>query len=319
VPLRYLILTGHGRSGTNWLLRVLDRSAETFCRSEVNEIEASPFASLPCPVARSTSEVPSAEAWSSAVEWASERFGERDQPIGVSKKYFHRISNAFGLYRLLRRRRLRRLLSVTDPRLARREWPMPFWLGRASAVREACPVLKMVLVPGWIVWALETRPEARVLHIVRHPGGFLNSWLRRYVEGKDRDAIRKANYDRLTLVANADPAWGERFGYIEALSLEESELWFWAYSTAVIHEAGENRENYFLVRYETLAADTLAASQRIYEWAGVTWSDEVRDRISSSTAADTSKSESWRERLSTEQASAVDRIVETAGLDVLLS
>ena len=48
-PAHYALIAGHGRSGTNWLLHLLDRSATTHCRNEPNEIAGNAFAALPTP------------------------------------------------------------------------------------------------------------------------------------------------------------------------------------------------------------------------------------------------------------------------------
>ena len=42
----YAFVTGNGRSGTNWLLELLDLSPQTFCRSEPSGIETSPLKAL---------------------------------------------------------------------------------------------------------------------------------------------------------------------------------------------------------------------------------------------------------------------------------
>ena len=36
-PRRYVLIAGQGRSGTNWLLQILDLSSQTHCRNEPND------------------------------------------------------------------------------------------------------------------------------------------------------------------------------------------------------------------------------------------------------------------------------------------
>jgi len=44
--LGYALVSGHGRSGTNWLLELLDLSPQTFRRSEPRGVETSPLRKL---------------------------------------------------------------------------------------------------------------------------------------------------------------------------------------------------------------------------------------------------------------------------------
>ena len=42
----YALITGQGRSGTNWLLELFDASSKTFCRNEPDRLEGSPLGLL---------------------------------------------------------------------------------------------------------------------------------------------------------------------------------------------------------------------------------------------------------------------------------
>ena len=63
----YALIAGHGRSGTNWLLHLLDRAAATHCRNEPNEIAGNEFAALPSPFVPVVDPTAFAEPWSRAV------------------------------------------------------------------------------------------------------------------------------------------------------------------------------------------------------------------------------------------------------------
>ena len=251
-PYDYVLIVGQGRSGTNWLLQLLDLSPHTHCRNEPNEIPDSPMSKLPNAwVSRSA--MPALDTnWDDAVRWTSHHMGERDQPLTSSKRHIHELSRKLQLHRLLKHRRLRSAIALLSPSLTHREWQLPWWLGRRRKLDEALPVLKLLQVPGWAVWVLANRPNVLVVHIVRHPGGFLHSWRNRYLARHDPNEVAKANHERLRIVIDADPSWAGRFGDIGGMTADESELWYWRYATETVHQAGIRSSAYQLVVYEDL-------------------------------------------------------------------
>jgi len=47
---KYVIVTGHGRSGSNLILDMLDCHEATFCRNESNKLKSSKLSRLPTPL-----------------------------------------------------------------------------------------------------------------------------------------------------------------------------------------------------------------------------------------------------------------------------
>ncbi len=303
-----LLICGHGRSGTNWLLSLLDYSPRTHCRNGPYALAGNPLGALPArSVARDDAPLQGAD-WDAAMRWTAARMGAGDQRIAVHKHHLHRWSHPLGLTSVLYRNRLRRLLGLAWPPLRKPEWRMPFWLGSARRLAEALPVVRMSQAPGWGCWVLAHRPATAVLHIVRHPAGFLDSWRRRYVAARDADAVLAANRERLHEVRDVDPTWGRRFGDIDALSLEASELWYWRYSTEVMHKAGESAPGYKLVVYESLAEDVAKVAQDVYRHCGLDWSPGVERRIAATGRESAGIAAGWKNRLASEQVDLIERI-----------
>ena len=73
-----VLIVGHGRSGTNWLLEMLDLSSRTHCRNEPNVIRDSPLTAIHAELIDPSNDAELDEHWDSAVAWAAERQGERD-------------------------------------------------------------------------------------------------------------------------------------------------------------------------------------------------------------------------------------------------
>jgi len=309
----YALIVGQGRSGTNWLLELLDRSPETFCRSEPYGAVESPFNQLSMHrwiVRADQSELE--EHWDETIRWTRTHMGLRDRVVHVRKDHLHEASRRLGLYRCVRGPRLRAALSRVMPGLRGGEWEMPWWLGSNERLARALAVVKLVAPPGWASFVLRQRPEIPVLHIVRHPGGFLNSWSNRYLSSRDPDAVLAANLARLRDVVAEEPAWAGRFGDIAAMSAEESELWYWHYANDVVFRAGNSQSAYFRIVYEELVQDPVRVMRSVYEHCDLEWTNSIETAVRGTTST-ADLAFGWRARLDPEQLRLTERFAEAAG------
>lgn len=307
----YCIIAGHGRSGTNWLLELLDLSSQTFCRNEPYGSETSPLRELDEDrFVNRTDQTALDRRWDDAVLWTANHMGERDRPIVVPKDHVYPVSRTLGLYRMVRGPRYRKVLRSILPSLRGGEWRPPSWVFNRARLAEALPVLKLVSSPGWLVYVLKRRPRACVLHIVRHPGGYLNSWANRYRSENDEGMILRLNRARLEVVAQEDPAWADRFGDIARMTTEESELWFWRYATETIDRAGQGKPAYHRIVYEELTSSPVPIVKRCYEDCGLEWSQDIEQAVVSASQVSRGIAAKWRKRLREDQIDLVSRILE---------
>ena len=308
--MQHVIIVGEGRSGTSWLLDLVNSSRRTHCRNEPETIlESSPIARLPSPVVLTDAAAAELERdWDAALRWTATRMGRRDLPIPGPKDHVYELGRRLGLARTvnsLPRRYLAKLL----PSLRPSEWRIPFWVGSEAALGRAVVIFKMLQVPAWAAWVLARRPETNVVHIVRHPGGFLNSWRNRHLGVHDPDDVLRANRDRLDAIRTAHPEWAERFGDIDAMAVGESELWYWRYATETIHAAGAGKPQYHRVLYENLAADPVATGRPIFDFCGLEWDDRIARRVRSRSTESASIAAAWRTKLPQEELAHVDRVL----------
>jgi hypothetical protein len=314
----YAIIVGQGRSGTNWLLDLLDLSPRTHCRNEANELADSPLAQLPSPTVRNDFSEDFGQQWDRAIALSALRLGARDSIGTHPKDHLYEPARRLGGAALLNKNKARKLLSLTTPSLGTTEWFVPWWFASERSLKGAYLVLKLNQVPAWAQWLLLNRPQALVIHIVRHPGGFLNSWQKRYLALEDPEAVKKANFQRLEQIAKSDPHWAERFGNLEAMSVHESELWYWCYATETIHNEGcdprsapvENRKNYLPVVYEELVADALAKTKQIYEKCHLPWTVDIERKVTQKAFNSKTIATAWRNKLSSEHVKLVERILD---------
>ncbi|MBW2420442.1 MAG: sulfotransferase [Deltaproteobacteria bacterium] len=308
--LNYALVSGHGRSGTNWLLELLDLSPQTFCRNEPSGIEGSPLKKLDHDrwVKRDDQRGLS-EGWDEAVRWTAARMGERDRKITMPKNHMYQISRDLGLHRVVRGPKYRRALSSVLPSLRGGEWLPPSFVFNQKRLAQALPVLKLVSSPGWSDFVLHHRPGVRLFHIVRHPGGFLQSWTKRYRSKQDEETTHRNNRARLEDIAREQPEWAERFGDIAAMTTEESELWFWCHAAETIDRAGEKRAAYYRIVYEELASDAVPIVRHCYEMCGLDWSEHIEQAVIAASQLSESIASKWQRELSDQQVELVMRIL----------
>lgn len=287
-----VLIVGAGRSGTNWLMRLLDASTTTFCRSEPLDIPSSPIHALPDRQAMAAgADAAMARAWDEFLEWTVTHSGVRDLRPGAPKEYYRTWAQRLHLIDFWTRRPAR-LARRYLPRYRREEWPVAFVHAERFATSTA--VIKVNGLPEWhCKWILEHRPEVRVIHIVRHPGGALHSAENRFFSrlGPDELAAEQALYaGHIEHAAAEYPDWAALDVEPSGLSPVEALAWSWRYQNEMIEAAGRGRPNYSLVVYEHLAADPLATARRLYHFCDLALDAATMDRIEA-----TLGSNNWRD------------------------
>jgi len=237
--------------------------------------------------------------------------GRLDPVVRVRKNYLYEASRLLGPYRCVHGARLHAALSRFVPSLRGEEWEIPRWLGSQAGLARSLPIVKLVTPPGWATFVLRRRPAIPVLHIVRHPGGFLNSWANRYLALNDPEAVLAANLARLREIVAEDPSWAERFGDIASMNAEESELWYWHYANEVVFRAGDSQPAYCRIFYEELVQDPVPVMRSVYERCNLTWTDSIEVAIRR-TASTADLAYGWRERLAPDQRRRAERFAEGA-------
>ena len=318
-PPGYAVITGNGRSGTNWVEAILHASPLTHCRSEPYGIPTSPFHQVPqlWKTGRTTPDM--ARLWDEIVTWSRSRIGRGDHEFSSPKRYVHPLAQASGIARLIAHSKSRRLLGFMQPSLRQGESLMPWWIGSQRRLEQAYPVFKINLDRCMVSWTLTNRPQARILHVVRHPCGRLNSWLSRYVAGRNVDDILVVRKDRLRKIGEAESDWRAKFGDIEALSLVECEVWFWRYLNESVYAAGHDHPGYLRLVYEDLAEYPLEHARQAYAFCGLPWDAQVEAIVTcgldSSSGGKRSRTpasiaRAWKTKLSPEHIRTVERIVQ---------
>lgn len=322
-PSAYAIITGNGRSGTNWLEAILDASPQTHCRSEPYGIPTSPFHQLPH-VWNAGTMAPDMEGlWDEVVGWSRSHIGRRDHAFKSPKLFVHPLAQVSGITRLIAHTKSRRVMALVQPSLRHGEWRMPWWIGNQTRLERAYPVFKIDLDRRMTAWILGHRPQARIVHIIRHPCGRLKSWLSRFVAGRNAVEILSVRRERLRKIGEAEPDWKAKFGEIEAMDLVECEVWFWRYFNESLYAAGQGNPAYLRLIYEDLVEAPLANARKAYAFCGLPWDAHVEGIVTRGlgdsiwgklSGTPTSVASAWRTKLSPEHIRIVERIVHDSPL-----
>lgn len=310
----YALIVGAGRSGSGWFLDLFDLSPQTHCRNEPDGIQTSPLCCLPGGSVADEHSFPALLAdWDEAIQWTVARMGERDRPIRIPKNHFRAGRHSPRLARLVLDPKFRRLLGVAYRELRQREWIAPRWLCSSRKLKNALPVLK-IAPPGWTVFVLQNKPQTEVFHLVRHPGGFLNSWSNRYLVGRNHNAVSAANKERLHQIAAMDSSWAERFGDIDALCIEESELLYWCYTNEIIANEGQVSDRYHRILYEDLVQETVVCMRHAFAACGLDWTEAIQRCVVAGSKQSHLIASRWREGLSNKQMAIVHRILNASAM-----
>lgn len=321
--MRYILIVGNGRSGTNWLLDILDASRLTFCRSEPDGIYSSPMRKIHD--LEFKEQVHDSDAfgnhWDVMVEWTRLHIGIRDHQITTPKKYIHPVSLKLGLARWPNRPKIRKLLSFIMPELRQEEILMPWWIGDRYKLTQAIPVFKIDLDPWLVSWILQHRSQTTMLHIVRHPGGILNSTLERFWNKCSPEKATKEleiNRNKLRTILKYEAEWADRFGNIDKMNYAETVLWLWCYKNERLFHIGKDCPNYMHIVYEKLTQDPVNYAKTIYQFCKLPWNPSVEDLIRAGTkesvweklsSTPTVVAEAWKAKLSQEYQTLTKRVL----------
>ena len=316
--LQYALLVGQGRSGTNYLLELLDQSPATHCRNEPDQLEGAALGRFRR--ARFFLDEPERDLlereWDDAVAEAASSMGPRDHVVPGAKDWLYALGRRPGFFWLRMRYLLSHRFGGSGKPMDGREIRFPAWMAKRAELEGAFHVFKLNAASGLAEFVLARRPEARTLHIVRHPGGFAKSWWKRWVLGEGhqqrgaagKDELQDA--DRLRALASRDPEWARLMGDVESMSALEAELWWWRYCNERVHELGRGSDAYRLVVFEELTAHPVEVARGVYEFCGIPYGREVETRVGALSRGSRGIAHAWREDLEPEARETVERVLD---------
>jgi hypothetical protein len=324
--LNYLAIFGLMRSGTTWIGKVLDSSPDVIYLHEPDYVKRIPC--LPY-----TTEAEDYLGWEPYIRrylaglrssCASRSMLKRPSfPKSFPSTLFGKIS--YGTFRGMLR--IEQLLHRAGFSPVAVTWPK--CVDNANLV-----VWKSVEQTGNIGCFLRAVPEQKILHVVRHPCGFVDSVMR-----GQRKKLLHGGVPASQDLGIFDYVIRTKFAHQLGLKLRDWEklsgVERLAYMWLVVNEQaildGEEMPNYKLVYFEEFCFNPVKMASEVYDFAGLSLGPQTERFISSSSGStgseqsDNAKSQqyysvsrnsksvprSWEQRLSKD---SIDRILKIAGL-----
>lgn len=281
--LKYCVVAGMGRSGTNYILDLLDFSASTICRNEPDAISGSNFSNLNYMYATQASEIPKEfkKSWTKTINEERYFFSVRDRSLGCVKNFMTSAWSSMLASWLLTGQRRRNALKLIWPTLSGNRYSLPHLLIDNIKLKKAMLVIKINMKLGWMLYLVRQEPSIPVIHVIRHPAGYFASMKYRYITKVGEEIARKGAIERLQNIAGTDPVWCEKFnlfGPIKDMSMIELSLcWWWCFNET-LYMAASDKEQYLSLRFEDVVRDPVICADNIYKHVGIVDATEALKR-----------------------------------------
>ena len=275
-PERTVFLAGAGRSGTTWLARLLDASPTVLYKHEPDNIDRAPwFRGIPSRLDATDENDSYRDRFAKALEeafWShSLQFINRPEfPKMILRNPAWRVAN----YAL----RAWRKAGLGE----RPSFRIPRWIFRKDP-RGVDLVVKSVVSNLRLAWIRRHFPEFRLVLIIRHPCGYLSSWMRGAAHHGWTGFGERSRLDG-TILPFPRPEHEKYAKVYESGGHFERELIYWiiANETPFLELAGDPA--FKAVIYEELCAQPEKVVREVYEHSGIPFDEQTRRFVEASTA-----------------------------------
>lgn len=257
-----IAILGMPRSGTTWIGKLFDSHPDTLYRHEPDSVRHLHMPLYPAPkdAAKYQAEL---RAFVEALPYVRSAKVVGKQPL-FPKRYQSRL----GLMAY-------RTSVVAAKAAGRLVGDLPCLCRPTAADQLGVRVVwKSIESPGRIGVIVAALPETRVIHVMRHPCGYVASMLRGDREHKFNQRTSSADdhwiLERL-LAAGKGRCRGLTLDLLKHLTPEERLAWRWVLTQEKILADAGTCERVLTVRYEDVCADPISATRRMFAFAGLDW------------------------------------------------
>jgi len=316
---RCILVFGLPRSGTTWVGKLFDSHPDTLYRHEPDSVRRISLPLFP--------EKQNASQYRQELEQFVTLLPQMRHPKVVGKQPLfpksYQSVTALVAYRA----------SVAIAKAAgslQRNFPC-FYRPNAAGSERVHLVWKSIESSGRLGVCIEALPNARAIHLMRHPCGYVASVLRGQASKRSDWPEAAANNPWLLKLLLATPT-GEARGFspgdIERFTHEERLAWCWVLSQEKILGDVASCERVLTVRYEDVCGDPLGMTQRMFEFAGLDWQPQTEGFVRASTEATNTgyysvfknpegAAERWRSELAPPVIERIKRILRNSSLSQL--
>lgn len=275
-----LIIAGNGRSGSNRLLDFLDKSTLTICRNEPNKIVGGEFFDIGHEYLAQGFKHDQLDQLLLALHRATIRRSSRDRLDFKNKTYINRSGKV--LLPLMEKQKIRQLLMGLSIIQDQNEWTLHHSFMKPEIFPQSLLVLKLIACPVWAKALIKKSPHIRILHNIRNPIEYLNSWYNRFILNGVGYKSFKQNFSDM-------PKIFEYFGKpiptgLDSVTVEnlvEVELWRWRYVNEFIYNHAGCSDRYLMVTYADIEHDPKVVLKKVYDFANLTLDDKMLESVHS--------------------------------------
>lgn len=269
-----ILIFGMPRSGTTWVGKLFDSHPDTLYRHEPDSVQR-----LRMPLFPETEAAPQYRAELEAFLSELPRMRSPDvvgkQPL-FPKSY--QSGAALSAYRV----------SVIVAKVASRVHRHTPSVCRPTADNgaRARVVWKSIESPGRLGVIMDALPQARAIHLMRHPCGYVASMLRGHAARRFRGPELESNNPwllKLLLATSMGRRHELRFEDAKRLSYEERLAWRWVLTQEKMLTDTASNDRVLTVRYEDICARPCAETKRMFEFTGLDWKLQTEAFVSAST------------------------------------
>jgi hypothetical protein len=274
----YVLISGKGRSGSNRLLDMFDASRRTVCRSEVNKIPGSAFNGIGGELFPEDFGSAQLDALRGAIRGAGIKRSARDRLSQTDKVYLTAAGRA--VFPSMAKTRFRKFLSAVGVIGDASEWTLPGALLSDEGMTRARIILKLNACPTWATALVQADEQCRILHNIRDPFDYLQSWYNRFIRDRKGLSSFEENFsDVPRLLKHFGRENPNRLRQPIEENLIEVELWRWRYINERLLSLEAYPDSYMRVTYSDIEEDLLGAARRIFAFADLPLGPEEEARI----------------------------------------
>ena len=303
-----ILIFGLPRSGTTWIGKLFDSHPDTLYRHEPDSVRKLKMPLFP--------EKEDAARYREELECFIGALPQMRSPEVVGKQPLfpksYQSSAGLAAYRAS-------VLAAKAVSRVRRHFPSPY-RPTAGGLERAWLVWKSIESQGRLGTCMNALPEARAIHLMRHPCGYVASVLRGEAARHFSDATPAAErlwVLKLLLATVAGKNHGVSLDELARLTPEERLAWRWVLTQEKTLADIAGCDRVLTMRYEDVCAEPFEATRRMFAFAGLDFHPQTERFVKASTGAThkayysvfkkpPAAAERWRSELSS---AVIDRVL----------
>ncbi|WP_417318935.1 sulfotransferase family protein [Emcibacter sp.] len=309
-----IFLIGSPRSGTTWVAKIFDSHPDVLYRHEPDSVvisEEVPFFPASADMDRL---IPATRDYFSKL-WDVRHLKSAGSLPVFPKSYFSSFMNAFRAKFLF----TLKVIGAVAHRLGLpSDVKVPAISRKKMAAGKIVPVMKSVNSNCRTGLVARAFPEGKVVHILRHPCGYVSSQLRGRKLKLMEDVVFYEEVSSMPLARER----GWTVEKLKAMSLEEQLACTWVCFNEKVMKDIQGLENCYDLVYEDLCDDPVGVAKKLFQFCGLSYNDQTDAFLQSSlnyeggpekyhqTVRDPkTAAEKWKNELDAEQVAKIRNIV----------